>query len=98
MSIKLALIFGALALVFAVLSIYRSFKESKQAIDSVVDTDYDSAYTEEAIVGTKFTDKCTLLSKECRGNDLWIVFIDENAEMCEELQCVNSEVCINRHA
>jgi hypothetical protein len=45
---------------------------------------------------SKFTDQCTLLSKECRGPDLWIIFVDENAQLHEELHSENCQVCVNR--
>ena len=46
---------------------------------------------------TPFSDHCILLSKECRGNDLWIIFIDENAMMQEEMQVKDSDVCSGRY-
>lgn len=50
----------------------------------------------EPLNASKFTEQCTLLSKECRGDDLWIIFVDENAELHEELQSPNCNVCIER--
>ena len=52
----------------------------------------------EPVPTTKFTDQCVLLSKECRDNDLWIIFIDEYANMHEELQVKDCELCIDKGA
>lgn len=51
---------------------------------------------EPAVRQSKFNEQCTLLSKECRGGDLWIVFIDEHAQMQEELHFPQCDLCLER--